>query len=204
MRRDDDEERKREQEQQMKSHHYLKIHDESDVTVSLHDDDDRADILENDTGAATNFVMDSTWNQLDKDSNNDNERLSTIYESPIATPTIEEHEKEEEEEEDIYDDAFDKLVVYDIAKAPSIEKVRNIKHLLENTQLDYVYLRIPCSVQRQHLLRIHPFEFHHHLHIHLLFLIELVFVLAIPKQHWHYRHRLVISFRLQTCVEQRP
>jgi len=44
------------------------------------------------------------------------ERLSTIYESPSPQPRT-------EDEEDIYDDAYDKLIVYDIANVKSNEKV---------------------------------------------------------------------------------
>jgi hypothetical protein len=73
-------------------------------TLTLHDNDDRADILEND-------------NHLEKIEDVD-ERLSTIYESPSPQPRI-----EDEEEDEIYDDAYDKLIVYDIAKTESIEKV---------------------------------------------------------------------------------
>ena len=46
------------------------------------------------------------------------ERLSTIYESPSPQPRI------EDDEEDIYDDAYDKLIVYDIAPIKPIEKVK--------------------------------------------------------------------------------
>jgi hypothetical protein len=48
------------------------------------------------------------------------ERLSTIYESPSPQTRTED---DEEEEEEIYDDAYDKLIVYDIASLKSIEKV---------------------------------------------------------------------------------
>jgi hypothetical protein len=48
------------------------------------------------------------------------ERLSTIYESPSPQHRI------EEEEEDVYDDAYDKLIVYDIADNKSVEKLNNI------------------------------------------------------------------------------
>jgi hypothetical protein len=46
------------------------------------------------------------------------ERLSTIYESPSPQTRT-----EDDEEEEIYDDAYDKLIVYDIASLKSIEKV---------------------------------------------------------------------------------
>jgi len=62
------------------------------------------------------------------------ERLSTIYESPSPQPRTE----EEEEEEEIYDDAYDKLIVYDIANLNSIEKVN--RYYLFNLTLNFFIL----------------------------------------------------------------
>jgi hypothetical protein len=61
------------------------------------------------------------------------ERLSTIYESPSPQPRTE--EEEDDEEEEIYDDAYDKLIVYDIANLKSIEKVN--RYYLFNLTLNF-------------------------------------------------------------------
>jgi hypothetical protein len=50
---------------------------------------------------------------------NYDERLSTIYESPSPQPRTE----GDEEDNEIYDDTYDKLIVYDIANNKPIEKV---------------------------------------------------------------------------------
>lgn len=101
-----------EKERHKKYNHLLKMNDGSIPTAILHDNDDRADILENENDTPlinTNDV---------ENVRNDNERLSTIYES--ASPPL---PSEEEEEEDIYDDAYDKLIVYDIVNEESMETV---------------------------------------------------------------------------------
>jgi hypothetical protein len=110
LKRDDDEE------EQKKQNHLLKINDGSIPTVTLHDNDDRADILEND-----DQINKCDLNTINMNNYQDNEeRLSTIYESPSPQPRI------EEEEEDIYDEAYDKLIVYD----KSVEKGKNINSKL--------------------------------------------------------------------------
>ncbi len=100
LKRDDDDE-------EFKKQNYLfKINDELNSKIILHDNDDRADLLENE-------------NSIDKQrtimNQNYDERLSTIYESPSPQPRT--------EDDEIYDDAYDKLVVYDVANNNSIEKV---------------------------------------------------------------------------------
>ncbi|CAF1669537.1 unnamed protein product, partial [Adineta ricciae] len=107
LRRDDDEE------EQKNRNHLLKINDGSIPTITLHDNDDRADILENDddqiNDSEADVIIMNTPNNFD--SNQDIEkRLSTIYESPSPQPRT-----EEDGDEDIYDEAYDKLIVYDIA-----------------------------------------------------------------------------------------
>lgn len=97
------------QDEQIKQNHLLKINDGSFPTITLYDNDDRADILENDE---QKIMMNQDYD----------ERLSTIYESPSPQPRTE--EEEVEIEEDIYDDAYDKLIVYDVANVKSIEKVK--------------------------------------------------------------------------------
>ena len=107
LKRDDDEELK-------KQNHLLKINDGTIPTITLHDNDDRADILENDNQINKIDLQRINMNQ-DYD-----ERLSTIYESPSPQPRTEE---DYDNEDEIYDDTYDKLIVYDIAKIKSIEKV---------------------------------------------------------------------------------
>ncbi|CAF4699293.1 unnamed protein product, partial [Rotaria magnacalcarata] len=80
---------------------------------------DRADILENDAESPI-IAMDNT-NSVEK-IQDDHERLSTIYESLTPQPRTD----DESEEDDTYDDAYDKLIVYDIANVESMKKV--IKH----------------------------------------------------------------------------
>jgi hypothetical protein len=105
LKRDDDDE-------EFKKQNYLfKINDELNSKIILHDNDDRADLLENE-------------NSIDKQrtimNQNYDERLSTIYESPSPQPRT--------EDDEIYDDAYDKLVVYDVANNNPIEKV-NLNNL---------------------------------------------------------------------------
>ncbi|CAF2187449.1 unnamed protein product [Rotaria magnacalcarata] len=104
-----------EEENQKKQHHLLKINDGSIPTVALHDNDDRADILENDAESPI-IAMDNT-NSVEK-IQDDHERLSTIYESLTPQPRTD----DESEEDDTYDDAYDKLIVYDIANVESMKK----------------------------------------------------------------------------------
>ncbi|CAF3597370.1 unnamed protein product [Rotaria sp. Silwood1] len=115
LRRDDEEENQR------KQYHLLKINDGSIPTVTLHDNDDRADILENEN--ESDITIMNTTNSFEK-TQDDNERLSTIYESlsPQLRTEEEEDDDDDDGEEDIYDDAYDKLIVYDIANVESIEK----------------------------------------------------------------------------------
>lgn len=83
----------------------------------MHDNDDRADILENDN----ELTMRLTNNTSDFEKvHDDNERLSTIYESVTPQPRTDD---EYDAENETFDDAYDKLIVYDIASAGSIEKV---------------------------------------------------------------------------------
>ncbi len=98
------------EEELKKQNHLLKINDGSIPTITLHDNDDRADLLENDQQINQINLQRIIMNQ-DYD-----ERLSTIYETPSPQPRT-------EDEEDIYDDAYDKLIVYDIANVKPIEKV---------------------------------------------------------------------------------
>jgi hypothetical protein len=109
---DDDEE-----EQQKKQNHLLKINDGTIPTVTLHDNDDRADILENDQ-QINNIQSQRIIMNQDYD-----ERLSTIYESPSPLPRTEEDIDDEDKEEEIDDDSYDKLIVYDVANVKSLEKV---------------------------------------------------------------------------------
>ncbi|CAF2839410.1 unnamed protein product [Rotaria sp. Silwood2] len=114
LRRDDEEENQR------KQHHLLKINDGSIPTVTLHDNDDRADILENENESEIKIMNNTESFEKVQD---DNEHLSTIYESLSPQfQTEEEDDDDEEEEDEIYDDAYDKLIVYDIANVESIEK----------------------------------------------------------------------------------
>lgn len=109
------------QNEQIKQNHLLKINDGSLPTITLYDNDDRADILENDQQKPT---MNQDYE----------ERLSTIYESPSPPPRTEDDNEEEkqkqkkqeeddDDDEEIYDDAYDKLIIYDVANTKSIEKV---------------------------------------------------------------------------------
>ncbi|CAF0996293.1 unnamed protein product [Rotaria sordida] len=122
LRRDDEEEKQR------KQHHLLKINDGSKPTVTLHDNDDRADILENEN--ESEIIIMNNINNFEK-LQDDNEHLSTIYES-LGTQLRTDEEDNGEEEEEIYDDAYDKLIVYDIANVESIEKSLNIHPKLES------------------------------------------------------------------------
>ena len=131
LRRDDDEE-----EQKIRNH-LLKINDGSIPTITLHDNDDRADILENDddqiNDSEADVIIMNTPNNFD--SNQDIEkRLSTIYESPSPQPRT-----EEDGDEDIYDEAYDKLIVYDIAH---IEKVRRRKILSSQERENFRHIII--------------------------------------------------------------
>ncbi len=94
-----------------KQNHLLKINDGSIPTITLYDNDDRADLLENDDNSSDK--QRGIMNQ------NYDERLSTIYESPSPQPRTE----GDEEDNEIYDDTYDKLIVYDIANNKPIEKV---------------------------------------------------------------------------------
>jgi hypothetical protein len=94
-----------------KENHLLKINDGSIPTITLYDNDDRADLLENDDNSSDK--QRGIMNQ------NYDERLSTIYESPSPQPRTE----GDEEDNEIYDDTYDKLIVYDIANNKPIEKV---------------------------------------------------------------------------------
>ena len=113
LQRDDQQQaRKEEAEDELKNNNHLsKINDGSIPKVTLHDNDDRADLLENDQ------QRNSLARQLTMINEDYDERLSTIYEAP--SPQL------RTEEEDIYDDAYDKLVVYDIANVKPIEKVNS-------------------------------------------------------------------------------
>lgn len=150
LRRDDDEQRKREEEEeQCRMHHYMKIHDEYEPTITLHDSDDRADILENEDELGNRIMANLSTISLEKDSYTDNERLSTIYESPIGSPYVDEREQDQEEE-DIYDDAYDKLIVYDIVEATTPEKVHPIKiqdeiFVRNNNEQKPIFIQIPIK-----------------------------------------------------------
>jgi hypothetical protein len=133
LRRDDDEEAEQER---RKRNQLLKMNDGSAPTVLLHDEDDRADLLENDDQVDSaekeqTVLANANHSSLVHCEQDDNERLSTIYESPSSHPRTEEEEEEEEdfgdeeeeEEEEITDDPCDKLIVYDIATVQPIRKV---------------------------------------------------------------------------------
>ena len=109
LKRDDDEE----EEELKKQNHLLKINDGTIPTVILYDNDDRADILENDE-QINSIDLEKKIMEQDYD-----ERLSTIYESPSPQPR-------DEEEDD--DEAYDKLIIYDIANVKPVKKVRFSKH----------------------------------------------------------------------------
>jgi len=102
---------KRDDEELKQQNHLLKINDGSIPTITLYDNDDRADLLENDDNSSDK--QRGIMNQ------NYDERLSTIYESPSPQPRTE----GDEEDNEIYDDTYDKLIVYDIANNKPIEKV---------------------------------------------------------------------------------
>lgn len=109
--------------QTKKLHHLLKINDGSMPTVILHDNDDRADILENE-----NEPQETTINNIENSETiqDENEHLSTIYESLNPHPQTN-NEGEEEQDEDVYDDAYDKLIVYDIANIEVGLQVNNCR-----------------------------------------------------------------------------
>jgi len=115
LRRTDDEQ----QAHLNKSNHLLKINDGFMPTVILHDDEDRADILENDEQIDKINPSNTNMNQ-DYD-----ERLSTIYESPSPVPR-----DDDQQHEDIYD----RLVIYDIVNAKPIKQVFKQK---PNTQKQF-------------------------------------------------------------------
>lgn len=108
LQRDDQEEK----EELKKNNHLLKINDGSISKVILHDNDDRADLLENDQQRNNSLIRQRMMINEDCD-----ERLSTIYEAP--SPQL------RTEDEDIYDDTYDKLIVYDIANVKPIENVNS-------------------------------------------------------------------------------
>ena len=113
LRRDDHEEELK------KQNHFSKINDGSIPKITLHDNDDRADLLENDK----TIEQKSTMINEDND-----ERLSTIYEAP--SPQL------RTEDEEIYDDTYDKLIVYDIANVKPIEQVKTYRSpKLDRTRL---------------------------------------------------------------------
>jgi hypothetical protein len=101
----------RDDEEFKKQNHILPINDGSIPKISLHDSDDRADLLENE---------DSTEKQRGTMNPTYDERLSTIYESPSPQPRT-----DGDEDNEIYDDAYDKLIVYDVADNKPIEKVND-------------------------------------------------------------------------------
>lgn len=145
IRRDDHEEELK------KQNHFSKINDGSIPTMTLHDNDDRADLLENDQEKKTIFI--------DRPLEDYDERLSTIYEAPSPQLRI--------DDEDIYDDTYDKLIVYDIANVKPIEKVREIEKNSMMNNRDCFSLRI---LNRN-------FFFQHIIHLNS---IELVFVHVLP------------------------
>lgn len=104
LRRDDHEE-----EELKKQNHFSKINDGSIPKITLHDNDDRADLLENDQEKKSTMINEEY-----------DERLSTIYEAP--SPQL------RTDDEEIYDDTYDKLIVYDIANVKPIEQVRSFDH----------------------------------------------------------------------------
>ena len=108
LQRDD---QKEEEEELKKNNQLAKINDGSIPRVTLHDNDDRADLLENDQ------QRNSLARQRPMSNEDYDERLSTIYEAPSPQPRT--------EDEDIYDDTYDKLVVYDIANVKPIDKVNS-------------------------------------------------------------------------------
>ena len=126
LRRDDDEEEA--EQQRRKQNQLLRMNDGSASTVMLHDEDDRADLLENDDQVDAcekeqTIIANANHSSLIHCEQDDNERLSTIYESPSSHPRTEEEDEDEVEEEEITDDPCDKLIVYDIATVQPIRKV---------------------------------------------------------------------------------
>ena len=100
------------EEQHQKQSQLLKLNGKSTTTEKLHDIDDRADLLE--IKIEPNAIIMKDANHFDN-CQDAGERLSTIYES--ASP------QSQTEEEEIYDDRYDRLIVYDVANIESSEKV---------------------------------------------------------------------------------
>jgi len=137
------------EEQQKKSNHYEKLHDHRYSTHPLHDDDDRADLLENDEEISSPMTTNRSLIHFEE---NSLERLSTIYESPSPPPASLPISNE-------HNDDDDKLIVYDIVEDPSIRKPTtktvktNICLSSPTSQFDRTRLRpsytdatfVPCS-----------------------------------------------------------
>lgn len=212
LRRDAADEEEAEQEEQARNH-LLKINDGSIPTVTLHDDDDRADILENDDdqiveSEAQILIMNTSSNF---DPNQDIEkRLSTIYESPSPQPRTEEDDDDDNEEEvddnivvvdeDIYDEAYDRLIVYDIANVEKVSRTKR-KMLIEQTK---TFTRRTSSSSRRLSVRNLPQLNPRRYRTDRPFSIELVSVHATPMPRSSRVRRSPVLSPPRDCAAHRP
>jgi hypothetical protein len=121
LRRDDDAEQ-----HEKRSDRLVRLHDVPSSTVSLHDDDDRADLLENENASATTAtIANLSLMNFEQDLHDDIERLSTIYESPSPPPRI-----DDDDDDDDDNDTYDKLIVYDIANGSATSKVCRTRRVI--------------------------------------------------------------------------